>query len=94
VTAQQLGDMDESARRAQLIPTEALFADLPALHLPAFYERLCRSGCEIYQKKIGTAHPVGARVRLCSEEGTFFALGEIREFDNGTAAKPIKLFDI
>ena len=94
VTPEALEGMSEEARLARLVPTEALFAELPALHLPAFYEKLCRSGCEIYQKKIGTSHPTGTRVRLCDEGGKFFALGEIREYEGGSAAKSIKLFDI
>ena len=93
-TLAALEQMDEQARGAQLIPTESLFGDLPAICLPSFYERLCRSGCEIYQKKIDTQYGVGTRVRLCDENGGFFALGEIREYENGTAVKSVKLFDI
>ncbi len=89
-----LSDMDAEARLGALIPTEALFAELPAITLPAFYERLARSGCEIYQKKINTDHETGTRVRLLGADGTFFALGEIRDFENGSAAKPIKTFDL
>ena len=58
-----------------------------------FYEKLCRSGCEIYQKKIGTHHAVGERVRLSGKCG-FFALGEVREYEGGTAVKAIKQFDV
>ena len=94
ITPEALSVMDDDARLNALIPTEALFADLPAITLPAFYEKLARSGCEIYQKKIRTDHPVGTRVRLCGENGSFFALGEIREYEGGSAAKPIKAFDI
>lgn len=93
-TLEALAEMDEAARQARLLPTEALFATLEAVALPAFFERLCRSGCEIYQKKIGTALPVGARVRICSETGAFFALGEVREYEDGSAIKAIKLFEI
>ena len=93
-TLEALEQMDDEARRALLIPTEALFADLPALCLPAFYERLARCGCEIYLAKIGMTLPLGAQVRMCSTDGNFFALGEVREFESGLAAKPIKAFDI
>lgn len=93
-TLEQLEALDEEARFARLIPIDALFADLAAVKLPAFYEKLCRSGCEIYQKKIGTSFPLEARVRLCSAEGQFFALGEVREYDEGLAIKPLKQFDI
>lgn len=82
-----------------LIPTERLFEELPTLQLPEFYEKLFRSGCEIYQKKIGSGYSVGERVRVCGKNG-FFALGEIipeercRDNSLGSAVKSIKLFDI
>ncbi len=93
-TLDALNDMDDAARAALLVPTESLFSTLPAIRLPAFFEKLARSGCEIYQQKIGTNFALGTRVRLCAADGTFFALGEIRDFENGSAAKPIKAFDI
>ena len=93
-TLDALNEMEDDARAALLVPTEALFATLPEIRLSAFYEKLARSGCEIYQQKIGTNFAEGTRVRLSSAEGKFFALGEIRTFENGSAAKPIKAFDI
>ena len=90
--ADELSLLDESELEARLIPTEALFSSLPAVCLPAFYEKLCRSGCEIYQKKIKTSFDIGTRVRICSEDGTFFALGEVCDYENGTAIKSIKTF--
>ena len=59
--------------------------------LPPFFARLGRAGAEIYQKKIGTAFPLGARVRMRDAVG-FFALGEVREYEKGIAIKPIKMF--
>lgn len=93
VTLDALDAMTAEERAALLLPVERLFADCPAVTLPPFYERLCRSGCEIYQKKIGTDFSVGARVRLCGENG-FFALGEVRDYPDGTAIKAVKRFDI
>ena len=93
VTVAELEDMTEQERVARLIPTESLFCSLPEVKLPEFYEKLCRSGCEIYQKKIGTHHAVGERVRLSGKCG-FFALGEVREYEGGTAVKAIKQFDV
>jgi tRNA pseudouridine55 synthase len=90
--ADELSLLDESELEARLIPTAALFSSLPAVCLPAFYEKLCRSGCEIYQKKIKTSFDIGTRVRICSEDGTFFALGEVCDYENGTAIKSIKTF--
>ena len=78
-------------RISLIMPVEELFCDLECVTLNEFFTRLCRSGCEIYQKKIGTSFDVGKRVRICDKDG-FFALGEVREFDEGTAIKAIKLF--
>ena len=75
----------------KLIPTETLFTSLPVIQLSGFFLKLCKSGCEIYQKKINTEYELGQRVRLYDEEG-FFALGEIREFEDGSAVKSIKVF--
>lgn len=91
-TIAALEEMSESERAALLIPTEMLFQDLAPIRLPAFYEKLCRDGCEIYLKKIGVSFPIGSRVRLCSADGSFFAIGEIGEFKNGIAVKAIKTF--
>ncbi len=93
-TLEELEAMTEDERLSCLLPTESLFDTLPACHLPAFYERLLRSGCEIYQKKIGTHLALGTRVRVCTADGKFFALGEVRGCEDGTAIKSIKLFDL
>lgn len=93
-TIEQLENMNEDERLSLLIPTESLFSNLGQVKLPAFYEKLCRSGCEIYQKKIKTDFALGDRVRICNEKGDFFALGEVREYENGTAIKAIKTFNL
>jgi tRNA pseudouridine55 synthase len=93
-TVAELEEMTEEERVACLIPTESLFDSLPSVSLPAFYEKLCRSGCEIYQKKIKCDYPLGQRVRLSTAQGNFFALGEVRDYPDGTAIKALKLFDL
>jgi tRNA pseudouridine55 synthase len=93
-TLEEIEAMDEDERLALLLPTESLFSDLPEIRLPAFYEKLSRSGCEIYQSKIKSSLPLYQRVRLYSADGSFFALGEVREYEKGSAIKSIKLFDI
>ena len=80
-------------RLAKLIPTESLFVSLPKVTLPAFYEKLCRSGCEIYQKKIASDYEIGQRVRFYGANG-FFALGEVRDYPDGSAIKSIKMFEL
>lgn len=91
-TLESLAAMTLPERLACLRPTEELFNDLPALTLPAFYAGLCRNGCEIYQSRLHTGHPVGTRLRLLDPDGCFFALGEVRDYEAGSAVKMIKLF--
>ena len=93
-TIEEIDALDDEARAALLLPTEQLFCELEAVRLPAFFEKLCRGGCEIYQKKIFTDYAVGTRVKLCNEQGEFFAIGEVREYENGTAIKAIKTFSL
>ena len=93
-TLEELEALDTDERTDLLLPVESLFEGLPRVCLPAFYERLCRSGCEIYQSKIRSAYETGARVRICSQNGDFFALGEVQDFENGSAIKAIKLFSL
>ena len=82
-----------------LLPVESLFCDLESVNLPEFYEKLFRSGCEIYQKKIFSSYEVGKRLCVCGKQG-FFALGEVISPEKcknealGSAIKSIKLFDL
>lgn len=92
VTIAELEEMTEEERIALLIPTEELFRDCPKVTLSPFFEKLCRGGCEIYLKKLGAHHPVGTRVRIFSQKGAFFALGEVKEYEEGLAIKAIKTF--
>lgn len=93
-TVEELENMSDGERQALLAPVESLFSSLPVIRLEGFYERLSRSGCEIYQKKIKSDLPVGTRVRMCDREGGFYALGEVREYEAGSAVKAIKLFEL
>lgn len=91
VTIEQLEAMTDEERTACVIPLEKFFLDAPAVDLSAFYARLARNGCEIYQKKIRTDLPVGTVVRMI-HDGVFFALGEVRDYPDGSAVKAIKIF--
>lgn len=93
-TIDELEAMTEDERFSLLIPTEQLFSTLPEVKLENFYEKLSRNGCEIYQKKVKTNFNVGDRVRMLTGDGEFYALGEVREYEEGTAIKAIKLFDL
>ena len=79
-------------RQDLLIPTEHLFDDLPQIKLSEFYERLIRNGCAVQQKKLKCNFPALQRVRLYDPAGTFFALGEVVETDDGLSVKAIKTF--
>ena len=90
----ELEAVSEEKRQDLLLPTEQLFSTLHKVRLEEFYEKLSRNGCEIYQKKIKTSLKVGERVRMLTKSGDFYALGEVGEYEEGTAIKAIKLFDL
>lgn len=92
-TLEQLEEMSYEERVALLLPLEEAFSDVERLTLPPFFAKLCKSGCEIYLKKIGKDFEVGTRLRIYDESG-FFALGEVREYEGGKAVKMIKLFSL
>ena len=90
-TLREIESMTPAEREALILPVESVFEKLPIVTLPPFFARLAHSGLEIYQKKIGTAYPLGTRLRLY-DTGGFFAIGEVRDFEDGTAIKPIRQF--
>ena len=92
-TLDEIEAMTDAEKMSLVIPIERVFEDLKKITLPDFYARLAGSGAEIYLAKIGVTLPLGERVRLYNANG-FFALGEVREFENGCAVKPIKLFEL
>ena len=83
--------MNESEREGCVFPVEYIFRQYDEVKLSPFFSKLAHSGLEIYLKKIKVDLPVGVRVRLSDEKG-FFALGEVKEFDEGLAIKPIRQF--
>ena len=94
-TVEEIEALTAEGRLALLRPVEEIFYELDAVKLPAFYERLFRSGCEIYLKKVKLPErSVGTRLRVLDSNGIFFALGEIKEYESGLALKSIKLFSL
>jgi tRNA pseudouridine55 synthase len=94
-TIEEIEGLSAEKRLALLRPVEEIFYELDAVKLPAFYEKLFRSGCEIYLKKAKLPeYPVGTRLRVLDSKGDFFALGEVKEYENGAAVKSIKLFSL
>ena len=92
-TLEELEAMSDAEKIALVRPTSEIFAKHPSVMLSDFFSRLAHAGQEIYLKKIGASFDVGAMVRLEDASG-FFALGEVQDFDEGTAIKAIKLFRI
>ncbi|MBQ4064548.1 MAG: pseudouridine synthase, partial [Clostridia bacterium] len=90
VSLETLEALSLEERENLLHPTESLFAPLPILRLPPIFARVAQAGNEIYLKKVGASYPAGQRLRLYDD--SFFSLGEVREFENGLAVKPIKKF--
>ena len=90
-TIDELQEMEYEELISLLKPTEQLFYEYPIVTLDDFFYKLCYSGAEIYQKKIGTQYEIGQYVRLYSKDG-FFALGIVKEYEGGTAIKSEKLF--
>ncbi len=76
-----------------LVPTCRLFENLREVRLSPFYERLARNGQPIYVSRARIAcWTEEERVRLCSQNGAFFALGECVQAREGKAVKVIKQF--
>ncbi len=92
VTITALESMTEEERYAALIPLSEIFAKWPRVTLPPFFARLAHAGAPIYQKKIGTAFPVGERVAFYDEEG-LFALAQSEVNEEGEAVlRSLRLF--
>ena len=92
-TLEALEKMSYDERIALLLPLEDAFSDVKKVTLEPFFAKLCKSGCEIYLKKIKKDFATGTRLRIYDESG-FFALGEVREYTDGKAIKMIKLFSL
>ena len=90
-TLTELENMTEEEREACVFPVEHIFMKYDEVRLPAFFSKLAHSGLEIYLKKINIDMPLGTLVRLSDKDG-FFALGEVREYEDGPAIKPIRQF--
>ena len=93
-TLEQIEQMTEEEKQEIVLPTEDLFAQYPAVRLSEFFARLAASGNEIYQKKIKTEYNIEQYIRLYDNKGVFFAIGQVREYEDGSAIKPLKQFVI
>ena len=93
-TLDEVEGMSEGERDDLLLTTERLFGELEIVKLPAFFEKLFRDGCPIYQRKIKTDIRPGTRVRIANEKGEFFALGEAVDRDGDSVIKSVKIFEL
>jgi tRNA pseudouridine55 synthase len=93
-TTEELEAMTEEERISLLLPIESLFSELPRVTLDPFYEKLSRNGCEIYQKKIRTSYQTGTKVQMYGKVSGFYALGQVFDYEDGSAIKSIKMFDV
>ena len=92
-TLEELEAMTEAEREGVIVPTEVIFKDKRRVVLADFFARLARCGAPVYLRKIGLEAEPSELVRLCDKNG-FFALGEVRDTDEGRAIKPIRQFDV
>lgn len=90
-TLEQIENMTQEQREKIVAPTETLFGDKPFVDVNDFYAKLVRGGTELYQKKLGSDIPDGEYVRI-RHKGEFIALGQVTEYPDGSAVKPVKLF--
>lgn len=93
-TLEELEKMSEQERNDALIPTSKMFEDYPSVCLENFYEKLFRDGCPIYLKKLHIDICTDTYVRVCGNDGGFFALGKIIDTACGKAVKSCKIFDL
>ena len=90
-TIEDLEKLTIEERAKLVMPTEELFVDCPAIDVNDFYAKLIRGGTELYQKKLGTCYDIGQFVRI-KHKNVFIALGQIGEYEAGSAVRPVKLF--
>ena len=90
-TIEDLEKLTIEERAKLVMPTEELFMDCPAIDVNDFYAKLIRGGTELYQKKLGTCYAIGQFVRI-KHNNVFIALGQIDEYEAGSAVRPVKLF--
>ena len=90
-TLTELESMTEEERLSFVRPVEEVFGKYEVVLLSDFFARLAHSGLEIYLHKINKQLKIGQLVRLYDKDG-FFAVGEVREYEDGPAIKPIRQF--
>ena len=91
-TLDEFEAMSEEKRLSAVHPVEEVFGKYELVTLPEFFARLAKAGQEIYLHKIKKDLKLGDVVRIADANG-FFAVGEVKEFEEGKLAiKPIRQF--
>ncbi|HPE95139.1 MAG TPA: tRNA pseudouridine(55) synthase TruB, partial [Bacillota bacterium] len=90
-TPEALEAMSAEEREACAIPIADVFSRFRSVTLEPFYERLARNGAEIYLSKAHIMAETGEMLKLYGADG-FFALGEVRDYPDGSAVKPVTMF--
>ncbi len=90
-TLSEFEDMTDDEREKMIIPIENVFKKYELVTLGDFFARLAHAGQEIYLHKIKKSFKAGDVLRIADSQG-FFAVGEVREFEDGLAIKPIRQF--
>ena len=91
VELSSLEAMSEEERCALVLPVERIFEKYRSVCLSDFFSRLARAGQQIYLKKIGFFAESSELISMYDKNG-FFAIGEVREYEDGYAIKPIRQF--
>ncbi len=87
----ELEELTHEELLKRVVPVGKIFEKHKAVTLAPFFSRLAHAGQEIYIKKIGFQADIGELISMNDENG-FFALGEVRLFDDDLAIKPIRQF--
>ncbi len=90
-TLGELEEMTDEGREGCILPVEDIFKKHDTVLLDDFFARLAHAGQEIYLHKIKKQYGIGEILRLYDKNG-FFAIGEVRRFEDGPAIKPIRQF--
>lgn len=101
VTIEELDSMKQAENgdellEKSLISCEKAFEHLPCVKLSQFYSGLCKNGQEIYLSRAKIDERLFAvqqRCRIYDSDGTFFAIGERRDYPAGHAVKAVMRFD-
>ena len=92
-TVEEIENMTLEERIAAVMPTAALFEDLPEVTPGARLTKLFVCGSSVSQKRIRTSFPEGALLRV-TEGGILIGLGRVVTENSESVIRSEKLFDL